>query len=257
MFYQVKQYIKFLIKSTNQHGVHSPFVFDLVTKCFYDKTEYSQYQKIEDFRNQLKQVDKKINITDLGSGSTRLKSSERKVSDMVKHVAISPKNAKLLFRVCYYFQPQEILELGTSLGLATQAMSLGNVNSNITSIEGCPELTAYTSKQFQNQKLPNINVINGDFSKVIPKLQDDTFDLIFFDGNHTKTATLEYFKSLLPKTHNDSIFIFDDIYWSKGMTEAWEIIKEHPEVTVTIDIFFWGIVFFRKEQAKEHFKIRV
>ena len=62
---------------------------------------------------------------------------------------------------------------------------------------------------------------------------------------------------LLPTAHNDSLFIFDDIYWSKGMTEAWEIIKEHPQVTVTVDLFNWGLVFFRKEQAKEHFKIRV
>jgi hypothetical protein len=40
------------------------------------------------------------------------------------------------------------------------------------------------------------------------------------------------------------------------MTEAWETIKKHPQVTVTIDTFYWGIVFFRKAQAKEHFTIR-
>ena len=62
---------------------------------------------------------------------------------------------------------------------------------------------------------------------------------------------------LLPKTHNDSIFIFDDINWSKGMQEAWNKIKAHPQVSVSIDTFFWGMVFFRKEQVKEHFKIRV
>jgi hypothetical protein len=44
---------------------------------------------------------------------------------------------------------------------------------------------------------------------------------------------------------------------SKSMTEAWDIIKQHPQVTVTIDTFFWGVVFFRKEQLKEHFVIRL
>ena len=41
------------------------------------------------------------------------------------------------------------------------------------------------------------------------------------------------------------------------MTEAWEIIKNHPKVTVTINTFYWGIVCFRKEQIKEHFTIRM
>jgi hypothetical protein len=41
------------------------------------------------------------------------------------------------------------------------------------------------------------------------------------------------------------------------MEEAWNIIKEHSLVTVTIDVFQWGIVFFRREQPKEHFIIRV
>ena len=68
---------------------------------------------------------------------------------------------------------------------------------------------------------------------------------------------MHYFEALLPKATNDTVFIFDDIYWSKGMTEAWETIKQHPKVTVTVDTFFWGFVFFRKEQAKEHFTIRL
>lgn len=257
MFYQIKQYIKFLYSSTNQHGVHSPFVYDLVTKCFYDKTKYFQYHKIKDFRNRLKQVNHKIKVTDLGAGSTKLKASERKISDIVKHVSISQKNAKLLFRISNHFKPQQVLEFGTSLGFATQAMSLGNTNSEIITVEGCPELSAYTSNQFQLQQLDNIKLINGNFLEVIPQLKHDTFDLIFFDGNHTKEATLKYFEQLLPKAHNDSIFIFDDIYWSQGMTEAWETIKQHPEVTVTVNTFYWGLVFFRKEQAKQHFKIRI
>ncbi len=257
MIYQIKQHIKFLINSTNQHGVHSPFVFDLVTNCFYDSTKYPEYQNIKDFKNRLKKVNHKISVTDFGAGSTKLKSSERKISDIVKHVSISNKNSKLLFRICKYFQFKNILELGTSLGFATQAMSLGFPNSEIISIEGCPEITKYASNQFQLQQLENIEVINGKFSEIIPKSKHATYNLVFFDGNHTKEATLSYFNMLLPKANNNSLFIFDDIYWSRGMTEAWEIIKKHPKVTVTIDTFQWGLVFFRKEQAKEHFKIRV
>ncbi len=83
------------------------------------------------------------------------------------------------------------------------------------------------------------------------------YSLLFIDGNHQKEATLAYFEKLLPTVHNDSVMIFDDIHWSKGMEEAWEIIKQHSEVRVTIDTFQWGLVFFRREQEKEHFVIRV
>jgi hypothetical protein len=87
-------------------------------------------------------------------------------------------------------------------------------------------------------------------------LQPTTHNLIYFDGNHSKKATLDYFELLLPTITNDSVWIFDDIHWSKDMEEAWEIIKNHPKVKVTIDIFQWGIVFFRTQQEKEHFVIR-
>lgn len=257
MLYQIKQYIKFIIKSSNQHGVHSPFVYDLVTKCFYDKTKYPNYYNIKYFRKRLKPVNDKVEVTDFGAGSTKLKSKSRAICDIVKHVSISKKNAKLLFRISKYFKPNSILELGTSLGLATQALALGNPKSKIITIEGCPKISKYTKAQFELQQLNNINLETGDFSEVIPKLDTSKFDLVFFDGNHKKEATLEYFEMLLPRANNDSVFIFDDIYWSQGMTDAWETIKQHSKVTVTIDTFYWGIVFFRKEQAKEHFTIRV
>ncbi|MEW4925287.1 class I SAM-dependent methyltransferase [Algibacter sp. 2305UL17-15] len=257
MFYQIRQYIKFLLKSTNQHGVHSPFVYDLVTTCFYDTSKYKDYHKIEDFKKRLKRTNHKINVTDLGAGSQKIKSRSRKVSDIIKHVCISNKNAKLLYRITNYFKPNSVLELGTSLGFATQSLSLGNPKSEITTIEGCPEISKYTKTNFDLQQLNNIKLITGNFDNEIEKLTSNKYDLIFFDGNHQKEATLNYFETLLQTAHNDSVFIFDDIYWSIGMTEAWNIIKEHPKVTATIDTFYWGIVFFRKEQKKEHFTIRV
>ena len=81
--------------------------------------------------------------------------------------------------------------------------------------------------------------------------------MVYFDGNHSKEATLSYVKMMLPTIHNDTVWIFDDIYWSPEMTQAWEKIKTMPEVSVTIDCYWLGLVFFRKEQAKEDFYARV
>lgn len=257
MLYQAVQYIKFLLNSTNQHGVHSPFVYNLITKCFYDTKPYSGYKGIYHYKKALLKNKSVIAVTDLGAGSQIMKYKNRCISKIAKNAGTTNKRAKLLFRLMQYLKPKNILELGTSLGIATNAMSLGSKKSSITSVEGCSNIYKFSENFLNQNSIKNTLLINGDFSNEIKKLTSNTYDLIFFDGNHQKHSTLHYFESLLDTAHNNSLFIFDDIYWSKEMTEAWDIIKQHPKVTVTIDTFFWGFVFFRTKQAKEHFKVRI
>ncbi|WP_396182725.1 O-methyltransferase [Flavobacterium sp.] len=259
MFHIIKSYFKFLLKSKNQHGVHSPFVFDLVTKCFYDKKKYPEYSILKEYRKSLLANENTIEVTDFGAGSRVFKSNQRKISAIAKNAGISPTRAELLFRITNYFHPESVLEIGTSLGLATIALSLGSKNSKIITLEGCLQTISIAKNQCQLQNLNNIEFINTKFEDYLKKLQPATRNpqLIYFDGNHSKKATLDYFELLLPIISNESVWIFDDIHWSKDMEEAWEIIKNNPKVTVTIDTFQWGIVFFRKEQEKEHFVIRV
>ncbi|WP_432671548.1 O-methyltransferase [Flavobacterium sp. SM2513] len=252
-----KSYLKFIWNSTNAHGVHSPFVFDLVRNCFYDKTNYPEYQILDNYRNSLLQNKNTIEVTDFGAGSRVFKSNTRAINQIAKNAGISPERAKLLFRIVYYFQPKSILEIGTSLGLATSALALNNF-SEVTTLEGCPETMKQCQLQLQKCNIHNVTGITGEFSKQLKtyNLQPTTYNLIYFDGNHSKKATLEYFELLLPTIDNETVWIFDDIHWSQEMEEAWEIIKKHPKVTVTIDTFQWGIVFFRSEQVKEDFIVR-
>jgi predicted O-methyltransferase YrrM len=257
MIYRVLAYIKFFIKSTNQHGVHSPFVYDLVTKCFYDNSKLKAYSRLKSYQKRLKRCKHKLEITDLGAGSTFMTSNTRTVSAIARNSGTTLKRSQLLHRLIPFLKIKNTLELGTSLGFASQAMALANSNGNITTIEGCPNISEYTKTNFELEDLNNIHQLTGDFKDILKDLTQNSYDLIYFDGNHQKEATLDYFETMLPTIHNDSLFIFDDIYWSKDMTQAWDIIKNHPQVSVTIDTFFWGFVFFRKEQRKEHFTIRV
>jgi predicted O-methyltransferase YrrM len=254
----IKSYLKFIKNSTNQHGVHSPFVYSLVTKCFYDKKNYAEYEILKKYRNSLLENKNFIEVTDFGAGSRVFKSNKRQISKIAKTAGISSKRAKLLFRVVNYFQPTTILEIGTSLGLATSALSLGNKKSKIITLEGCSNTIEIAKSQLENSKFQNIEFINSKFEDYL-KNQPTTNNqqLIYFDGNHSKKATLDYFEQLLPTITNETVWIFDDIHWSKDMEEAWETIKKHPKVKVTIDTFQWGFVFFRAEQEKEHFTIRV
>lgn len=259
MFFQIKSYLNFLWNSTNEHGVHSPFVFNLLTKCFYDKKPKPEYQILKNYRKSLLENKKFIEVTDFGAGSKVFKSNKRQISKIAQTAGISPKRAELLFRVTQYFQPKNILEIGTSLGLATSALALGNTNGNVITIEGCPQTGGTAKNQLNKFDCKNVESVISEFESFLisENLNSTIFDLIYFDGNHSKKATLTYFETLLSTINNDSVWIFDDIHWSPEMEEAWEIIKNHPKVKVTIDTFQWGFVFFRYEQEKEHFTIRV
>ncbi|GLB52032.1 O-methyltransferase [Neptunitalea chrysea] len=258
--YLIKQYFIFLCKSTNEHGVHSPFVYDFITKCCYDKSNLEDYKLLKEHREYLLNNKETISVTDFGAGSKVFKNSNRSINKIATTAGITLRRSKLLYRITKYFNPKSILEIGTSVGLATAALSFGNSNSKVISLEGCPNTVNAAKTGLTKFNSKNSEIIQTEFKTYLNSIQNQqttTFDLIYFDGNHTKKDTLDYFNKLLSSKHNDSIWIFDDIHWSIEMTEAWELIKLHPEVTVTIDSFYWGIVFFRKEQVKQNFIIRL
>ncbi len=252
MFYS---YFKFLITSTNQHGVHSPFVFDFVTKGLYKNKIKNNLIKIEKIRYQWSKNNNKIFIEDFGAGSKIFKNNQRTIKQLAKHVALSPKKAKILFSIINYFKPKNVLELGTSLGLGTTTIALANHDALITTVEGCSQIHLEALTLFKQNQLNNINALHHTFDEFLEK-NNQLYDTVLFDGHHTYEATIKYFEKLLPAKHNDSFWIFDDIHWSKEMENAWEYIKNHHEVTVSIDLFHYGLVFFRREQKKQHFIIR-
>jgi predicted O-methyltransferase YrrM len=257
-WFKIRSFIAFLLTSTNKHGVHSPFVYDLVTKCFNGRTNPAKMKAFYKIQKCLYSNKNRITITDYGKGSSIFKSNERKVSNIAKIAGINKKKSALLLRMVDYFNPKNILEIGTSVGLGTSVLSIGNPDAKIVTLEGCKNTADVATTLFKTNHLNNIDLIVGNFNKTLSTvLVDKQFDLIYFDGNHQKEPTLQYFNQCLKTVHNNSIFIFDDINWSPEMQLAWQEIKNHPKVTITINTFFWGMVFFRKEQKKQHFTIRV
>lgn len=255
----IKHYLYHQFSAKSLDGIHSPFVFDLASKIIKSDEQYYAFNQIEYQRKKLLLSKKEIEVEDFGAGSKIFKSNKRKVADIAKTSLKPPKQAQLLFKLVNYFKFKNILELGTCLGLSSAYLAKSSKKIDVTTIEGASEISKIASKTFDNLNLKNIRLITGQFDTVIPNLLESNpkYDCIFIDGNHQKQATLKYFQQLLPHIHNDSLMVFDDIYWSKGMTEAWSEIKAHKNATVTIDLFYFGLVFFRKEQPKEHFKIKM
>jgi predicted O-methyltransferase YrrM len=198
-------------------------------------------------------------VEDFGAGSKFLKKHERSIKSIARNAAKSKKYGQLLFRMVRYYQPATILELGTSLGITTSYLSLAKRDAKLVTMEGAAAIADVAKLNFNKLGLSNIDIVEGNFDYKLESVltEFETLDFIFVDGNHRKEPTEGYFQQLLPKLNNDSIIVFDDIHWSREMEEAWETIKNNPAVRCTVDLFFIGIVFIRKEfKEKQHFQIR-
>jgi predicted O-methyltransferase YrrM len=250
----------FTASSGKGHGIHSPFVFTFIQQVLNDKRDFYAYGKVEALRAQLIKDTTLLTIEDFGAGAVSGSAPKKRTVGEIARLAAKPKKlGQLLFRMVNYYQPHYIVELGTSLGLSTCYLSSGNLNAKLYTLEGAGEIAHLAEQHFRQLSLGQVELVKGNFehtlSGVLQKIP--TVDLVFIDGNHRKKATLDYFEQLILKKNDHTILIFDDIHWSKEMEEAWLKIKQHPDVLVTIDLFFLGLVFFRKEfKIKQDFVIR-
>ena len=238
--------------------MHSPFVFDFYNECLKNKSQFYIFNQIEIERKKLLQNNSVIEIKDFGAGSTVNTSNKRKISDIAKNSLKEEFLGKQLFRIINYLKPNSILEIGTSLGITTSYLASINQKTPVTTLEGCKNTSKIALNTFQNLKLKNTTLALGEFSKTLPPIIDkiDKLDFVFFDGNHQYEATIDYFNLCKTKAYENTCFIFDDIYWSDGMTKAWQEIKNDPDIMISIDTFFFGICFFRTNQPKQHFVLR-
>lgn len=253
VLFRLKKYLAYQWQGQTKYYIHSPFVY----RFFLNVLENSEHSlaAIEKLRADLQQNTSPIHLTDYGTKRERPVT----IAQLEKQVAVHAKYGRLLYSLTKYLKPNNILELGTSIGLSSSYLKLGHPSAHLLSLEGSDTLIDVAHKNHRALNITGIEVIQGEFSRTLPaainKLQ--TLDLVFFDGNHQKEATLNYFKQCLPYADDNSVFVFDDIYWSEGMAKAWEEIKQHPQVTLTIDVYQFGICFFRKDKmAKEDFVLR-
>lgn len=260
-FQLIKKYIHYrlIAKNGQGHGIHSPFVYDFVKKVLNNEKAYPCYSKIEQLRKKLLLDNSVIDVQDFGAGSVKIKSKQRSVKDIAKSSLKSKKYAQLLHKIVYYYQPQNIVELGTSLGITTAYLAHGNPAARLITCEGASQIASIAKNNFSKLQLNNIELLEGEFEKTLPEVLSkmNAIDFVFIDGNHQRKPTLQYFEQLLNMASSSSIFVFDDIHWSTGMEAAWRQIQAHPQVMLSIDLFFIGIIFFNPDfKVKQHLTIR-
>ncbi|HLG02854.1 MAG TPA: class I SAM-dependent methyltransferase [Bacteroidia bacterium] len=252
---QITSWINYRKNSVTKYRVHSPFVYELATGVFPPQPgETFSNHPAEQWRSECLADHAVVHVEDFGTGKT----GTRRISAIAARSAKTPKEGQLLHRIVKHFQPKKMLELGTSLGITTLYQATAIDFDRYISIEGAGAIAEKALGRFAKLNLP-VEVRVGTFeSQLEPALRElGQVDYIFFDGNHREKPTLRYFETILPYAHADSVFIFDDIHWSPEMESAWKKIKAHPQVKLSIDLFHFGLIFFRKEQQeKEDFILR-
>ena len=258
-----KNYAGFYLKAKSKYSIHSPFVYDLITKVFEDKTKYPDYQRIEELRITLLSNKTEIEVLDYGAKGQTQPVYTRKICDIAAQSSKPSKWSKLLYRLSAAHEAHNILELGTSLGISTACLALGALSKYpdvfVKTIEGSPNTASIAKRNLESLGLSEtVKIETGRFSDILETtLQEfDSLDVVYLDGDHRKEPTLSNFKTILPKAHNDTLIILDDIYWSEEMMAAWDEICGMPEVKVSIDLFHLGLIYLRRQQTKEHFRIR-
>jgi predicted O-methyltransferase YrrM len=255
----IRFYYKFLIHflfahHTRGYGVHSPYLFQFLQNVIYDKSSYYIFPKIETIRRDLVNDKQILYVNDFGTGNDR----ELTISKIAKNSLKSPKYGQMLFKAVNFSKSKNVLELGTSLGLTTSYLASSSTNIRCISLEGSTEIAKVACENFKILQLENIRIITGNIDYTLREVLNEfeNLDLIFIDANHKLPEIYQYFELCLAKVHDDTILVIDDIYWSADMEKTWSMIKSHERVTSTFDFFQLGIVFFRPDLYKAHYRMR-
>ena len=260
MIWQLSQYVKHQWRAQGNHLLHSPFVFDFYRHALKAKRS-ATVDAIAQFSKELKRDKRSLTRTDFGAGHGGKGGGtyESSVAETARRSSRRRKEGALLHNLVKYYQPKRLLELGTHLGISSlyQASALDD-DAQLKTLEGDPALAALAREHIQQFDFQQVEVIEGAFTETLPSLQMETYkpDFVFLDGDHRYQPTMDYVHAILPHMPNESILILDDIYWSKGMAQAWEEVQTIPELTVTIDLFFFGVAFVKRPQKKQHFVLR-
>ena len=240
------------------HGIHSPFVFNLISDVFRNKTDPAIVLTIENIRKKKLSDNRTINVLDLGAGSSRMKTNTRRVSEIARYSSVPPKYGILLSNMAAEFGNTVIVEFGTSIGISTMYLASGCPESVVYTMEGCPETAGIARESFNEAGLSNIKLLQGSFDELLPDIKgrDINPGLVFIDGNHREEPLLKYFSEIAEIADDKTVIIVDDIHTSSEMDSAWGKIKKHDNVSFTVDILRMGMVFFRKGMTHIDYIIR-
>ena len=230
-------------------------IFETVSRI-QSPEEQLAVERIERRRAELLASQREIPKVDYGAGSWKAPRTEEEVQNGVESTATVAAIARaskpvfwatLLAKVVKCVKPTSCVELGSCVGIsaAYQAFAMQmNDQGYLYTLEGSPETARIAAETLESLGLSNAEVIVGRFQDTL----DDTLkkaqpiDYFFNDGHHDRDAVLRYFEQAKPFLADNAVVTFDDISWSPGMRQAWEIIEKDERVMTSVDLHDVGVV---------------
>lgn len=252
------RFLQFYRHAITRYQLHAPEAYAIATAMLNDTRWYYSFRDIERIRKALLRSKMRYTRTDYGSGGVKKRQYTVRLADVARRSASSPRKGQQLFKLVQLLRPKTILELGTSIGIGTMYLASSMRSGTTLSLEGCPETAAIARRNLSLLGVSRTEVLDGPFEvNLAPVLEAiQTLDFIYFDGNHRLEPTLHYLETCLPYCTDHAVLVFDDIYWSEEMHTAWEKIKLHPRVRMTLDFYDFGVVSLNPTiRTQQHWKV--
>lgn len=250
--------LRFYLAARTRYDLHSPFIAELTEDVLEDRRVYYAFSHIEVARERWLLDKDPVPAALFGAGSKTGRPTRHTAGSLLSSSAVDAETGRRLFRLALRQKPDTILELGTSQGISTSYLAAANTQTRVITIEGNPVLAQKARSHFDELGLPNIRIFTGSFEEQLPHALEaaGTVDLLFMDGDHREEALLRCVRQCMACRGDGSVFVIADIHWSDEMERAWEQLCELPEVTLSVDLFHTGLLFFRKEfREKQHVSI--
>ena len=256
-WFEALAWCKHAVKAVGPHGVHSPFVYRLITHDLRKRNLIALHPAIEARRRQLMRNASEVEVNDLGAGGRVNNRLKRSVASIARSALQSPRHAQVMATLAAHNQSRTILELGTSLGMTTAYLASIAPDVRVTTLEGVPAIARLAVDSWNELGLSNIQSIVAPFDEALPEVLTklNRVDFALVDGNHRYEPTMRYVRQLLQAVHEESVIVLDDIHWSEEMERAWNLCAALPEVTLSLDFFDFGVLYFKKGRRKEHFRL--
>lgn len=251
--YPLWAYFQYFLRKEDRHSLQSPFVYQIYQglKAHYRKN-IDQFNEIDTLRANLLQDHSVLTIHDLGAGSHHFSSKERKVSDIVRYSTSSKKHALLYQYFCSLTRTQNVIELGTCLGVNTCYLA-EVTQGKVSTFEGADALVHKARLHLEPYK--NIQILSGNISETLPSFlkKNQPVDFALLDANHSYGPTISYFRQLLDHVREDAVMVIGDIHWSADMDRAWQEVIHSEKVTLSLDFYECGVLFFKSGLEKAHY----
>ena len=251
---RIKYSVRHFLNAQGIFRVHSPFVYTFYSKVLLGQGMPSLPRELKAWHRAALHDRQGIGRVSAGARGEGL--HEVSIGRLMRREAVSCRDAGVLYRLAHFFQPSNVLELGTCLGFSSAALAAGAPRGRIITLDMDAGLQQYAQRKATELGLLNISYRNGRFSDLIPSLPQKRFDMVFIDGDHQEEHAMELCRMLLPWLIEDGVLVLHDIHWSKGMATAWERLRGLPEVTTSITTGSMGFLFTGKRLPMQAFRLR-